>query len=156
MEAFTYSTRGLVNYTNQLGRFVHYGYDAARRQTLETNANNEVLQYKYDPAGNLTNLLDGKLQSTFWGFDQFGRLTSKTNAASVEVLRYQYDANDRLTNRWTTAKGNTAYSYDNAGKLTAVDYANSTDTSFQYDALNHLTNMVDAAGTTRFTFSKVA
>ena len=57
-----------------------------------------------------------------------------------------------MTNRWSAAKGNTVYSYDNVGKLTFVDYPSSPDITLQYNALNRLTNMVDAAGTTKFTY----
>jgi RHS repeat-associated protein len=47
----------------------------------------------------------------------------------------------------------TIYRYDAVGNLTNVDYANSPDLSFAYDANNRLTNMVDAAGTTRYTYT---
>src|SRR5207247_736932 len=80
------------------------------------------------------------------------RVTNKLDQASVEILRYQYDANSRLTNRWSAAKGNTAYTYDNVGNLTFVNYPSSTDITRSYDALNRMTNMVDSAGTTKFTY----
>ncbi len=60
---------------------------------------------------------------------------------------------DRLTNRWTPAKTNTVYRYDAVGNLTNTDYAVSTDIELSYDALNRPTNMVDAVGTTRFTYN---
>src|SRR5690606_7941815 len=43
--------------------------------------------------------------------------------------------------------------YDGNGNVTLVDYAVSTDITFGYDALNRATNMVDAAGTTKFTYT---
>ena len=64
------------------------------------------------------------------------------------ILAYAYDANSRLTNRWSVEKGNTAYGYDDVGNLLSVNYPVSTDISYQYDALNRMTNMVDAVGTT--------
>jgi YD repeat-containing protein len=45
--------------------------------------------------------------------------------ASAQIRRYQYDANGRLTNRWSAAKGNTTYRYDTVGSLTNVVYASS-------------------------------
>jgi len=75
VESFGYSARGLIAYTNQLGLTNFYGYDAAMRKTVETNANHEITQFLYDPSGNLTNLVDGKGQNTFWVFDQYGRVT---------------------------------------------------------------------------------
>src|SRR5207244_4058560 len=59
---------------------------------------------------------------------------------------------NRLTNRWSKVKGNTAYSYDNDGNLTFINYPTSTDITLQYDANNRLTNMVDAAGVTKYTY----
>jgi len=39
------------------------------------------------------------------------------------------------------------------GNLTNIDYPASTDVSLAYDSLNRLTNMVDAAGTTKYTYT---
>src|ERR1044071_706424 len=152
VEKFSYTSRGLTNYANQLNLTNWYVLDAAGRKTSETNANNEVIKYSYNAASDLLTLTDGKGQVTTWNYDQYGRVTNKLDQASVEILRYSYDANSRLTNRWSKAKGNTAYSYDNDGNLTLVNYPASTDITLQYDALDRLTNMVDAAGTTKFAY----
>ena len=61
-----------------------------------------------------------------------------------------------MTNRWSKAKGNTYYSYDNVGNITFVNYPASTDVTLAYDALNRLTNMVDAAGTTKYTYTSAS
>src|SRR5262249_41452120 len=66
---------------------------------------------------------------------------------------YKYDANNRLTNRWSVAKGNTTYSYDSIGNLLGVHYPVSPAVSFAYDSLNRMTNMVDASGTTKYTYT---
>jgi len=42
----------------------------------ETNANQEVVQYKYNAAGDVMQLIDGKNQSTKWGYDQLCLLSS--------------------------------------------------------------------------------
>jgi YD repeat-containing protein len=89
---------------------------------------------------------------TWWNYYLEGRVSSKTNANSVKILAYLYDANRRLTNRWSKAKGNTKYTYDAVGNLTKLDYPVSTDIQLAYDALYRVTNMVDAAGTTRYTY----
>ncbi len=106
-----------------------------------------------NPAGDLISLTDGKLQTTRWNYDLYGRVTNKVDQAGAEILRYLYDADNRLTNRWSAQKGNTKYKYDNVGNLTNVDYATSTDVVFKYDELNRRTNMVDGIGTTKFTYT---
>ena len=132
--------------------FRTYAYDAAGRKTNEIGVGVYTNSFSYKPADDLATLKDGKNQLTTWNYDQYRRVTNKLDQASVEILRYQYDADSRLTNRWSKAKGDTKYSYDNVGNLTFVDYPSSIDVAMSYDALNRMTNMVDAAGTTKYTY----
>jgi RHS repeat-associated protein len=154
VEKFGYSARGLVAYTNQLDKITYYGYDEAMRKTWKTNANNEVLQFTYNPSDQLLTLKDGKNQQTSWNYDQYGRVTNKLDATSTESFRYKYDPNDRLTNRWTREKGDTVYRYDVVGLLTNVDYPGTVmDITLTYDGLDRLTNVVDSTGTTKFKYT---
>jgi RHS repeat-associated protein len=153
MEKFGYSARGLIAYTNQLDKITYYGYDEGRRKTWETNANNEIIRYTNNAAGDLLSLTDGKSQTTKWNYDEYGRVTKKLDQASVEILRYKYDADSRLSNRWSVAKGTTIYGYDLVGNLTNINYPASTDVRFTYDALNRASNMVDAVGTTAYGYA---
>ena len=152
-EKFGYSALGLIAYTNQIGLSNFFAYDAAARKTFETNANGEVLRYTNNAAGDLLSLTDGKLQTTRWTYDQYGRVTNKLDQVGTVILKYAYDPDNRLTNRWSAAKGNTAYAYDFVGNLTNINYPASPDVTLQYDWLNRLTNMVDAAGTTKYTYT---
>ena len=45
------------------------------------------------------------------------------------------------------------FTYDALGNLTYINYPVSTDVQFGYDALNRLTNMVDASGTTAYSYT---
>ena len=80
-------------------------------------------------------------------------MRSKLDQASAQIFRYGYIPNGWLTNRWSIAKTNTYYQYDSVGNLTNIDYAVSTDVRFEYDALNRVTKMVDAAGTTIYSYA---
>jgi RHS repeat-associated protein len=153
LEQFAYSARGLILYTNQLTNVTAYGYDAALEKLVETNANQEITQFSNSPAGDLLTLTDGKLQSTSWNYDAFGRATNKIDATSTVIFKYSYDADSRLTNRFSIAKSNTVYSYDPAGNLLTITYPVSPSITLSYDALNRLTNMVDAVGTTRYGYT---
>lgn len=152
-ETFSYSSAGLIAHTDQATNTIYYGYDAAGRKIAETNGNGEYILYSYSPAGDLIELRDAKGNETWWGYDVYGRVTSKTNASGTEILRYQYDANGRLTNRWSLAKGNTGYAYDLAGNLTNIHYPSGSDTRFDFDANNRMTKMVDAVGTTTYSYT---
>ena len=99
------------------------------------------------------NLNDGRASNTWWGYDGYGRVTSKTNHNSVQILRYQYDANSHLTNRWSKAKLATTYRYDAAGNLTNAVSVSSPSISLAYDTNNRLKSMVDATGTSIYTYT---
>jgi RHS repeat-associated protein len=152
-EKFGYSARGMIAYTNQIGQITRWGFDEAMRKLAETNANNEIIRFTNNAAGDLISLTDGKLHTTKWNYDEYGRLTNKLDQAGVEILRYKYDADNRLTNRWSAAKGNTYYTYDLVGNLTNIAYPSSTDVRFTFDALNRVSTMVDAVGTTVYTYT---
>jgi RHS repeat-associated protein len=153
VESFGYTPAGLVLYTNQLGYVTTNGYDAEQRKTAETNADGQVKQYGYNAAGDLISLTDGNGHTTQWGYDLYGRVTNKVDATNTTILKYQYDADSRLTNRWSLGRTNTAYAYDKVGNLTGVTYQASHALTFAYDALNRLTSMSDAVGTTTFSYT---
>ncbi len=156
-ESFAYNGLGLTNYTDGLGHVTTFVRDAGGRVITGTNANNEVLQFTYNAAGELLALTDGKGQTTHWGYDAYGRVTNKVDNAGNLLFVYQYDADNRLTNRWSAAKGTTVYRYDALGNLTNVDYSGGTvytpSIVYSYDALNRMTNMVDGLGDTVFTWT---
>ena len=138
VEKFGYSARGLIAYTNQLNLATYYGYDAGLRKVAETNADTQVILYTNNAAGDLLSLTDGKLQTTQWGYDLYGRNTNKLDQAGTQILKYQYDADNRLTNRSDARGVLTYYAYDRVGNLTNVAYigGGSGMVSFAYDALN--------------------
>jgi len=155
-ERFVYDARGLTNYFDSLGRLTSFMRDAAGRELFVTNANLEVLGFTYDAADDLLSLTDGQNQTTSWKYDCYGQVTNKLDANSAEMFRYQYDANGRMSYRWQAGGVETTYHYDGLGNLTNVLYPTDSDLNcvFQYDALNRLTNMVDAEATNTFTWTK--
>jgi RHS repeat-associated protein len=153
VEHFGYSARGLIAYTNQIGQSNFFAFDEAGRKTFETNANGEVLRFTNSAAGDLLSLTDGKLQTVQWLYDAYGRVTNKIDQAGTVVLAYTYDAENRLLSRTSAEKGTTFYTNDAVGNLTFIQYPVSPSVSFQYDPLNRLTNMVDAVGTTVYSYT---
>jgi RHS repeat-associated protein len=151
-EGYGYDSTGLIAFTNRDRRATHYSRDASGRLLAETNANLEVTKYGYNSASQLTDLWDGNTNHVQWQVNQYGWLTNKINGLSNSVLHYAYNANGWLTNRWTPEKGDTFYTLDNIGNLTAIAYPQSS-ISFAFDALNRLTNMVDAVGNHNFTWT---
>ncbi|PWU15252.1 MAG: hypothetical protein C5B50_15740 [Verrucomicrobia bacterium] len=157
VERFSYmqGVSSPTNYMNQLNQPTFFTYDPLGRKLGETNANSESTAFTYDPAGDLLTLTDGKNQTTTWQYDSYGRVTDKFDALNTSIFHYEYDANNRLTNRVTPAKGSTLYGYDSVGNLKTIQYPLSSNISLAYDLLNRLTNMVDAVGTTHYTWDSV-
>ena len=98
VEHFGYVWSGLAAYRNQVGNTNGRVYDAAGRVTTQYSGKGETVQYTYDAGSDLLKLLDRKNQATTWGYDVYGRATSKTNAAGAQILTYAYDALNRATN----------------------------------------------------------
>ncbi len=144
---YTLNVSGPTSYTNQNRQATIYSYDALNRKISEAYPGVTTNQFAYNGAGDLLTLTDGRHQVTTWYLDIFGRVTSKVDALNHTMFNYAYNANGWLTNRWTPEKGNTFYTFDAAGNVTQIRYPQLTNT-YSYDALNQLTNMVDAAGTT--------
>jgi YD repeat-containing protein len=101
-------------------------------------------------------LVDGKSHTNQWAYDQFGRLTNVVDATGTSIQRFKYDQDSRLTNCWTAAKGDTFYTVDLNGNVTFINYPSRPDISFGYDALNRVTNTVDGADTSVFTYTSFA
>ena len=153
-EGFGYSQQGLAFYTNRDNQITHYGRDVAGRLITVTNANTEVVQLGYDPASDITNLIDGLTHPTTWQYNQFGWLTNKMDTLGSNAFEFAYNADGWVTNRVTPQMGATAYTYDNVGNLKSIVYPLST-INYLYDADNRLTNMVDAVGTNTFSYTQV-
>lgn len=86
---------------------INYTYDVRDRLMQkavdwEQSGPNYLLNYRYDPQGNVTNIASG-----------YG------NGAQ---LGYGYDALNRLTNVWSQGQLAAAYAYDWAGNLQGVRY----------------------------------
>ncbi|HVQ44174.1 MAG TPA: PA14 domain-containing protein [Candidatus Saccharimonadia bacterium] len=73
-----------------------------------------------DLLGRITSYTDAKSNTTTYGYDIFGRLTSKTTPYGTE--NYVYDNNNRLTAQKLGTTTLATPSYDAFGRLTGVTY----------------------------------
>ncbi len=152
VENWGYASNGLVAYTNQDSQWVHFGRDGAGRMTALTNAV-QTESFSWSALDELASLTDGLNHTTTWTYNQYGWLTNKANTLGTSIIQYAYDADGRLTNRWMMGT-NTGYTYDAVGNLKTIVYPALTITNF-YDAINELTNMLDAVGATKFTYTQI-
>ncbi len=153
-EGYLWQSNGLAGFTNANGQVTRYSRDAAGRLLALTNANLEVQSFAYNSINQITDLWDARTNRTRWQYDPYGRLTNKLDALGNSVLRLAWDPAGRVTNRWTPQFGDTAYAHDAVGNLLQTRNAEyGLQNDYAYDLLNQLTNLVDAVGTTKFTWT---
>jgi YD repeat-containing protein len=134
------------------------GYDAVGNVVRHTNFNGVVLTNQYDALNRLTNRSSTGGYEVKWTYTATGQRATMTDGSGASG--YVYDVRDRLRTN-TTPQGTLRYTYDAAGNQTVVisDTAGGVSVSYQYDALNRLTNVVDGrlSGTqnTRYEFDAV-
>ncbi len=84
-------------------------------------ASAEILRYKYDAGGRLTNRWSAAKGNTYYSYDAVGNLTNVDYPAGTTDLRYQYDARNRVTNMvdavGTTKYTCTAHPFPSFGRL---------------------------------------
>src|SRR5205814_2888858 len=128
----------------------------------------EILRYKYDADGRLTNRWSIAKFNTYYSYDPAGNLTNVNYPISTNVT-FQYDWLNRLTNM-VDASGTNKYTYTVGGLLYTEDGPFASDTvtntyvnrlrtalslqqatgawtnGFIYDAAGRLTNVTSQAG----------
>lgn len=95
---YTYNDNGLylMSAIDPYGRETKYEYDLAGNKTKETNALNQVAQFKYDADRKVTETIDRLGKRTLNEFDANGNLVKVTNPLN-QVTEMFYDENNRQT-----------------------------------------------------------
>ncbi|AVS89608.1 hypothetical protein C8238_16345, partial [Paracidovorax avenae] len=162
---YTYDGAGrLVGKTDALGGQQSHAYDALGNRIGFTNEVGATWTYAYDLAGRLVREVSPAVADapsgivTLSGYDAFGNLVSRTEAAGrpeESTTRYEYDADGHQTAVQTPLARTTGL-YDVAGRLIQATDANGVMTLLGYDAAGRvLTRTVDPLGlnlVTRYTY----
>jgi len=128
------------NFSNTTTRITSYSYDFDGHVT-QVNSPEGVINYAYDLATDRMTLLCTTNSEQDYAYDALGRLYTVTVAKRNNVA---------VTNETTL------YHYDQVGNRSEVDLPNGVVTTYKYDSLNRLTNMVHEFGTTNLaTYSYV-
>lgn len=121
-----------------------YRYNSAGQRTQMIDPNGTTWTWNYLPNGLLQSVVDPFGKATTFSFDNKGNLLSRTDRNNRRI-DFQYDSANRLTREtWDTGRV-TTYVYDDAGSLrSAVDPDSSL--TMAYDNLGRLLG-VDNVGT---------
>jgi len=101
------------------GKTNSWTFDAYNRASTYKDVNGNLIQYRYDGNGNLTNLVYPGGKNVY----------------------YAYDSNNRMTNVTDWAGRKTSITYDLAGHMTSITRPNGTFRTMSYDAAGQLTNI---------------
>ncbi len=150
-------------------------YDEYGRVTNKLDqANTEILRYKYDPEGRLTNRWSVAKGNTGYKYDSVGNLTNIDYPVSEDVS-FAYDSLNRLTSM-IDGVGTSVFTYTDSGQLLTEDGPFASDTmtnlysnrlrvrlslgqpsgvwtnAFTYDSANRLYTVGSPAGTFTYTY----
>lgn len=172
--AYAYDGAGnRTSMVDALGRTTTYGYDAANQLVSVSYSDGKTpnFTYTYDADGQRQTMTDGTGTSSYT-FDSLHRLTKSTNGAG-QTTGYGYDlaghlttisypgATSRVVNRAYDAAGRlisvgdwlghtTTFTYDPDSDLTVQNDPNGVAGKSSYDAADQLTQITDSAGKSTF------
>jgi len=154
------------------GNGVTYAYDARDRQTMRTDALDQVERWTYDAMDRVKTYRDRRNRVTTLSYDVLGRstavafpgaggtLTSSYDAANRTValadslggtLGWAYDAFDQVTEA-STPQGTIQYEYDAVGRRTRMQAATQAEVVYTYDSADRLTGITQGAEAVSFAY----
>ncbi len=130
-------------------------YDSANRLTRITYPNGQFLKYTYNTAGQLAQIVDQTGFAENYAYNNLGQLAEVTDANGNLIVSYSYDLGGRLVGEVNGNGTYTTYTYDaNGNVLSLVNFAPNASInssfSYTYNALNLVTSMITASGTTTY------
>jgi RHS repeat-associated protein len=148
--------QNVTDITDRDGNHTTISYDALDRPIEVHRADGSVTKTAYTATGEVASRTDGLNQDTDYGYDLMRRLTSVTDPLG-RVEHFTYDpTGNRLTEKDPDNR-TTTLTYDNANQLTGTSYsADATrNATFSYNADGQRTGMVDASGTSSWTYDSI-
>ncbi len=134
-------------------RVTKYDYDELNRLTLTTlnfvsggpsNSDTNVTQaVKYDALSRRLETIDGRGNSTWFGYDGLGRTIAITNAL-LHVSRTEYDGLGQRTATINAELERTEYRYDGVGRLRFIENELGHIIEYRYNEVGERTVMIDA------------
>ncbi|HVA50299.1 MAG TPA: DUF4214 domain-containing protein [Pirellulales bacterium] len=155
--SFTYNptTGQRIQSKDNNGFIVNYQYDAQGRLSKLTDGTGKlIVQYTYNDLGQLSAKKNGNVTSTVYGYDPAGNLTSIVNYAPDgktvnSSFTYSYNLLGEVT-KMVSAAGTTTYGYDATGQLTQVGLPDGTSISYAFNAAGDRTQVTTNGTATNY------
>ena len=133
-----------------LGHPITYDYTIQNQllsvSTARTKQQGKALQtYSYNANGQITGIIDGNHNETFYEVDGWGRITEVT-AADGGVEKYTYDYAGNITTTTDANGGTITYHYNSFGKVSEIIDQEGLSEKFYYDEEGRLTIHLDRNG----------
>ena len=152
-ETLQYDWLGATNFIDRFGIPARMQPDRLGRLLRRTDGNTNTIRRTYatNSLWRLAEIFDAKSNRTSWAYDRYGNPTNKTyaNNSSEPV---QYNRQNQPVRRVSPGGIVSSNAYDANGNLTFVWRGQESVVALAYDPLNRCTQMVDAVGTTRWTY----
>ncbi len=151
VDAYIYDAGGnLVRWTDANNHGRVYAYDTLDRLVSATDPAGGLTTYGYDASGNVVRWTDANGHATTYQYDQLGRLVGVTDQLG-RTTTYQYNANGGKIYIGRNDGTVQQITLDPVGRPTQVTYPSSS-VSLSYDADGNRIGMMDASGTTAYTY----
>ena len=143
-----------ISKTDQAGLITQFQYDADGRLIQVTDAAHQLTGYTYDEIGERISQTDANNHTTSFAYDKLGRRTKRTLPLGMSET-IAYDAAGNLTSKVDFNGKTSSYAYDQNNRLTTKTPDPSFGApviTFTYTATGQRQNMVDASGTTAYSY----
>jgi|GEM_PF-433199 len=128
--SYGYDDSGLLESVTEGAATITRTYDERGRLKTYTNADGDLIQYRYDANGNLT-------QITY---------PPDTAHPTGKQVNYTYNARNLLETVTDWSNRVTTYQYDRLGRLTGTTRPNGTSNQIAHDAASQITSIKESSG----------
>ncbi len=146
----------LLKVTNPEGNTRSYTYNESGKPVQMEDFDGGTLSITYNSMGKPEKLTDKEGRGVKRSYNEMGKLSEEISAGGA-ATRFTYDKNSRLARaeirkgaKEEEAASVVSYAYDPAGNLLKTQAGNGkevlSETSYVYDALNRVTQVIDPAG----------
>ena len=140
-QTFNYDAKGrLTNRTDSVGATLYkYDADDNRTNVTENGLTNSWTYDAYDRVAGYSDVYGNLIQ---YKYDLNGNVTNLIYPGNKNVY-YYYDSNNHMTNMTDWSGRKTGLAYDLAGRLTGITRPNGTQRIIGYDAAGQTTNILE-------------